>query len=73
MTKLLKEFAENVYINLIVGLTLFITAATEIVRTMEEGVIGAHHGVAVYGLLQIFRVLHDLQHGAEHLTKMDKD
>ena len=69
MMGLLKQFAENVYVNLIAGFILFITSGIEIVYTLDEGRIGAHHGIAVFALVKILKDLNDFQHGAEHVSK----
>ena len=66
---LLKQFAENIYINLIAGFILFITSGVEIVHTLDEGTIGAHHGIAVFALVKILKDLNDIFHGAEHVSK----
>ena len=69
MMSLLKKFVENVYVNLISGLLLFISAAIEIVQTLDTGTIGAHHGIAVFALVKIFKDLNDFHHGAEYVAK----
>lgn len=70
ITWTLKAFAENVYVNLASGLILLVGASIEIVSTLEEGVIGAHHAVAVYGLLHTLKYLPHLVHGAEEVSKI---
>ena len=69
MMGLLKQFAENVYVNLIAGFVLFFTSGIEIVHTLDEGTIGAHHGVAVFALVKILKDLHDIHHGAEQVSR----
>lgn len=70
MQSKLKSFAENVYVNLVSGLVLLTTAGYEIVRTLEEGEIGAHHGVALFAVLQTIKVLPHFVHGAEQVSKL---
>ena len=64
MLKLMRAFAENVYVSLACGLTLLGTGLYEIVQgTAAE--VGVHHGISIYALTIIFRALPELVHGAE--------
>ena len=68
MTRLIARIAHHPYLNLFSGLILLITASHEILRTVEGG-IGTHHGVAVFGAVQLLKSLPDLMHGVDHLAK----
>ena len=70
MIALLRKIAENPYLNLISGLVLLATAGCEIVRTLGDGAIGAHHGVAFFGLTQIIQSLPHILHGTEQVSKL---
>ena len=72
MGNFLRSFANNVYVNLSSGLILLITAGYEIVASMGEGEIGAHHGVAVFATLQIIKTLPHFVHGAEQISKIQQ-
>jgi len=69
----LKEFVENPWINLISGLILLITSGNEILKTLGESDIGAHHGVAFFGLVQIIQSLPHILHGTEQVSKISRD
>ena len=69
----LKKFVENPWINFISGLILLITSGNEIRKTFEEGDIGAHHGVAFFGLVQMIKYLPHILHGTEQVSKIGKD
>lgn len=69
----LKKIAENPWINLISGLILLITSGNEILKTIGEGGIGTHHGVAFFGLVQVIQFLPHILHGTEQVSKISKD
>jgi hypothetical protein len=69
----LKGFVENPWINLISGLILLITSGNEILKTLGDGDIGAHHGVAFFGLVQIIQCLPHILHGTEQVSKISRD
>nr|VFJ46197.1 MAG: hypothetical protein BECKFM1743C_GA0114222_100354 [Candidatus Kentron sp. FM]VFJ46257.1 MAG: hypothetical protein BECKFM1743A_GA0114220_1003410 [Candidatus Kentron sp. FM]VFK10927.1 MAG: hypothetical protein BECKFM1743B_GA0114221_101605 [Candidatus Kentron sp. FM] len=68
--RLLKQFAENKYVNLLSGLILLSVSAVEIVNTLEEASVGAHHGLAIFALLQLLKVLPEIVHGTEEISKI---
>lgn len=68
----LAEIVENPWVNLVSGLILIITAGSEIVKTLDEGGLGAHHGVAVFGLVQVIQCLPHILHGTEQVSKITK-
>jgi len=70
MARPIKKFAENVYVNFTAGLALLISSGVEVVRTVEEGAIGAHHGVVVFAIVQILKTLPHFIHGAEEVSKI---
>lgn len=73
MLKLLKRFAENAYVNLLSGLILLVTSGKEIMESLDDGGIGAHHGVVVFALLHILKVFPDVVHGTEQVIKIEKE
>lgn len=66
---LLAKFAENTYVKLAAGLTLLLTSLAELVATAESGIHG-EHGIIVFALLHILRVLPELQHGASEVSSI---
>ena len=69
----LKKFIEHPWVNLIAGLILIATCGVEIVETLEEATIGAHHGVAFLGLMQTLQYLPHLLEGSEKMSKISRD
>lgn len=67
-----QAFAENAYVNLVSGLILLVTAGVEIVSSLDQGTVGARHGVALFGLLQVLQYLPHVVHGAEQVSKLKK-
>lgn len=65
----LSKFVENAWVNLMTGMVLLTTSAFEIVRTLEEATVGAHHGIGVFAVVQIFKALPHVVHGAEGIAK----
>ena len=72
MARFIAFIAHHPYLNLLSGLVLLLTAGREILVTVEEGV-GAHHGVAVFGALQVLKSLPELMHGVEGVTKFSEN
>lgn len=64
---MLKRIVQSPYLNLISGLVLLVTAVNEIVTTLDDPSLGVHHGVFVYSIVHILRVVPDLMHGATQI------
>ena len=64
---LLGKFAENTYVKLISGLTLLLTSLYELISETEGG-LHSEHGIIVFTLFHILRVLPELQHGASEIA-----
>ena len=64
---LLSKFAENTYVKLVAGLTLLLTSFYELVTEAEAGLQG-EHGIILFSLIHILRVLPELQHGASEIA-----
>ena len=68
MKSALKSVIENRWIKIIVALALFFSAGAEVFDNLEELDIGAHHGVLLYSILNIFKTLPDFFEGSEILS-----
>lgn len=64
---LLGKFAENTYIKLVAGLTLLLTSLYELIMDTEAG-LQSEHGIVIFSLLHLLRVLPELQHGASEVA-----
>ncbi|MEW8691848.1 MAG: hypothetical protein AB2535_12215 [Candidatus Thiodiazotropha endolucinida] len=70
--KLLRMITTNTYLNLLVGILLLYTSASEAwyeLQTIEQFRIGMHHGVLLFALLHILKTLYDLFEGLEHINQ----
>ncbi len=66
---LLSKFAENTYVKLVAGLTLLLTSLYDLITESEAG-LQSEHGILVFSLLHILRVLPELQHGASEIASI---
>ena len=64
---LLGKFAENTYVKLVAGLTLLLTSLYELVMETEAG-LQSEHGIIIFSLFHLLRVLPELQHGASEIA-----
>ena len=73
MLEKLKLFVEHPYVNLGVGLILLITSLAEAWDSLADDLINlrlkAHHGVMVFAIFSILRVLPELHLGMEHVHR----
>ncbi|MDX1929750.1 MAG: hypothetical protein SFV81_24705 [Pirellulaceae bacterium] len=64
---ILHKFAQSPLLNFLSGLILLVTGMLECVATLVESwyriPIGAHHGIAIFGFLQMIRALPDTMKG----------
>ncbi len=62
--RLIHRFAKNPLLNLFAGLILLLSGLIECLASLVEGwydfPIGSHHGIAVFGLLQMVKALPDV-------------
>lgn len=66
---MLAKITENPIFNLLAGIILIITAGYECWDTIGEFKLGAHHGVAVFGLFQVLKSFPELLHGTKELKE----
>jgi len=67
---MLEMIAHNPYLNLLCGLVLLVTSGYETWQALDHFSLGAHHGVLVFGLIQILKALPDIMDGAEKLAEV---
>lgn len=72
MFRKLAKMLENAWVHLVSGVILLVSAGMETISTLEEGAIGAHHGVTIFAVLQILRYIPDVVHGAEQLGRVNQ-
>ena len=68
MKNALKSLVEIRWLKMIVAFALFFSAGAEVLASLEEIDVGAHHGVLLYSILNIFKTLPDFFEGSEILS-----
>ncbi|MCP4076209.1 MAG: hypothetical protein GY744_08490 [Gammaproteobacteria bacterium] len=66
---MLKRIAESAYLNLASGIILVVTAGYEVVDLFGEAGIGVHHGVTIFGVVQIIKSIPEFTHGMKELNE----
>jgi len=71
----LKRLVASHYLNLFVAMVLFYSGLSEAwhdFQAIGEFRFGMHHGIVLYSLLQMVKVLPELFEGMEHLTEVSE-
>lgn len=68
----IREWVENPWLSLISGLVLLVTSGSEILETLESGSVGAHHGIAFLGLIQVIRSLPHILEGVAKMSQVSE-
>jgi hypothetical protein len=66
---MLKKITRSPYLNLLSGLILLTTAGYETWYSLEEATIGAHHGILVFGFIQIAKSIPEFMVGLKELDE----
>ncbi|MGI1671314.1 MAG: hypothetical protein K6L74_13455 [Neptuniibacter sp.] len=69
---MLKTIASSPYLNLFSGVVLIVTAGSEVFNTFNEGGLGAHHGVFLFGLIQIVKTFPEFFHAIEEFEEAEE-
>ena len=72
---MLKKFVSNAYLNLIIGILFLYSGISETwheLQVAEEIHIGSHHGVILFALLHILKILPDLFEGLEYINNAEE-
>jgi hypothetical protein len=69
---MLKKITQSPYLNLLSGLILLATSAYEIAVTVDETSFGVLHGILIFSLIQIAKVIPELLHGLEQIQEADE-
>ncbi len=69
----MKAFLNSPYVKLFCGLLLLLTSGSEVITSLGDGSIGTHHGVFVFGLVQILKAIPELQEGVRDLVDAEAE
>lgn len=75
-TSTLKRIVKNPYINIVVGILFLYSGISETVHELKEAEgfkIGAHHGVIIFAILQIFKTVPDFFEGLEYIEEVGEE
>lgn len=69
----IKQIAEDPFLNLVAGIVLVFLSLVEVSPTLLEDIkafnFGSHHGVSIFGVWHIFKVLPDCLEGLERIFR----
>ena len=60
---------DNRWVKMFVAATLFLTAGTEVWNGIEELKIGAHHGILLFSIVNIIKVVPEFFEGAKDFAE----
>jgi hypothetical protein len=63
LRKLLTTIVKNPWLNLVIGLVVFSTGASDAIEELDELALGSHHGVMLVGLIHLFEAAERLLEG----------
>lgn len=70
---MLKTIVNSPYLNLLSGVVLLATAGIEVFSSMDQGEVGAHHGVFLFGLIQIIKSFPEFFHAIEEIEQAEEN
>lgn len=70
---MLKAITESPYLNLFSGLILLGCAGYEIWHSVGEFTLGAHHGIAIFGIIQTVKSIPEALHGLKLVREGEED
>lgn len=51
------------YVKLLCGSLLIVTSGMDVIQSFGDGTVGAHHGVFVFGIIELLKAIPHLQEG----------
>lgn len=69
---MLKKITESPYLNLLSGLILLVTSAYETITSLGEASLGAHHGVLVFSIIQLAKVIPEINRGLGEIQEANE-
>ncbi len=66
---MLRKITQSPYLNLLSGIILLITSGYETVVTFNEASLGVHHGILVFSIIQIIKVIPEFMHGLSEIQE----
>ncbi|UTW05010.1 hypothetical protein KDX31_08435 [Amphritea atlantica] len=69
---MLRKITKSPYLILLSAFILFITSGYETVHTLDELTLGTHHGILVFSIIQIIKVIPEIMHGLQEIEEADE-
>lgn len=69
---MLKRITQSPYLNLLSGLILLITSGYEVIAHIDDAALGIHHGIMLFSLIQIAKVIPEIMHGLTEIEEADE-
>jgi hypothetical protein len=69
---MLRRITQSPYLNLLSGLILLTTSIYEIVMTVDKASFGVRHGILIFSIIQIIKVIPEIMHGMTQIQEADK-
>lgn len=63
LKKLLSAIVKNPWLNLVIGLVVFSSGASDAIEELDQLALGSHHGVMLVGLIHLFDAAERLLEG----------
>ncbi len=67
----MEKFINSPYIKLLCGIILMVTSGKEVLDSFGDGTIGAHHGVLVFGFVQVLKSIPDFHESIGELKEVN--
>lgn len=69
---MLRKITQSPFLNLFSGLVLLVTSAYEIAISVDEAFIGVSHGILVFSIIQITKVIPEIMHGLTEIEEANE-
>ena len=69
---MLKRITQSPYLNLLSGLILLATSGYEVFITANEAVVGVSHGILIFSVIHVIKVIPDIMHGLTEIEEAEE-
>ncbi len=69
---MLRKITQSPYLNLISGLILLLSSAYEIITTIDETSFAVRHGILIFSIIQIVKVIPEILHGLTEIEEAEE-
>jgi hypothetical protein len=69
---MLRQVTQSPYLNFFSGLILLTTSIYDIVMTVDKASFGVRHGILIFSIIQIVKVIPEIMHGLTQIQEADE-